>query len=531
MNNIHGFYEKDLTFLFKSKSMEEINNKINELQKGSKTKLTDYEILDKLSNGRGTEAYQKLSQYRLQSKEYYSAFQFFTNKKMMDLKTKEGLNMHVFRNKNQYKKAPHDLKTMMKFVKAGYFIYEGYSPCHNVPHDQDTYEYRKKTLQLMIYCVRHNLLKKRNKWSQLGNISFRGRSNTSFEGCQFIYNDKTGKLVVDCHNRGTWDYGKHGTSAHFLYDINPWLNYGNGINKETEDMFLMDEKTEKEYLKSNNDILNNLMNQESDDVKSTWENCMAFLKDIIDSKGGKSVEDLCAPVVDPEVYIQEEKDRVNAMRLQYIDEFIDKNAYRLETAYQPDYDKYKAFYTLVSSREFIDHYISDYKEMIVSGELTSSKQAYNEFIGNLMRETLMNGAGEVNEGDKVDMKLGNYELSFSSEYIDNMNQKLQNHPVAKSVINDEHIQYIDLITDLMNGAADQFGMEFRLLDNDLEGYSKAMFTVKMVHTVTKEETIILGKKNFTRGISDEDKPLYNETVLEEEATENLNTYHTPEYLL
>lgn len=530
MNNIHGFYEKDLTFLFKSKSLEEINSKINELQKGSKKQLTDYEILDKLSNGRGTEAYQKLSQYRLQSKEYYSAFQFITNKKMMDLKTKEGLNMHVFRNKNQYKKAPHDLKTMYKFVKAGYFIFEGYSPCHNIPHDKDTYEYRKATLQYMIYCVRHNMLDKRNKWSTLGNISFRGRTNTSFEGCQFIYNDKTGKLVVDCHNRGTWDYGKHGTSAHFLYDINPWLTSGNGTNEETEDLFIMDTKTENEYLNSGNDVLNNIMNNEPDDMKSTWENCIAFLKDIITTKGGNSVEDI-QTVYDGEVYLQEEKERVNAMRSQYIDEFIDKNAYRLETIYKPDYDKYKAFYTLVSSREFIDNYLSDYKEMISYGEPTSSKQAYNEFVGNLMRESLMNGGAEAKEGDKVDMKLGNYELSFSSEYIDNINQKIQNHPIGVEVINEEYNKYIEFITNLMNKAVSQFGIEFRLLDNNIEEHSKVLFTVKMTHTVTKEEAIILGKKHFTHGISDEDKPDYNIAVLEEETTENLNTYHTPEYLL
>ena len=46
------------------------------------------------------------------------------------------------------------------------------------------------------------------KEAGLGNISFRGTPGSSFEGCQFIYNEKSGKLVTDSMNRGTWDYGK-----------------------------------------------------------------------------------------------------------------------------------------------------------------------------------------------------------------------------------------------------------------------------------------------------------------------------------
>ena len=206
--------------------------------------------------------------------EYYNSFDKFNKK--FNTNTVEGLENHIYRNKNQFKKAPKDLKTMEQFVKLGYFYREGYSPCHNIPSEiQNVKEYRKQTFKEMITLLKERKLQFPNQFSFCKNISFRAIPNTDFEGCQFVYNADTGKLVTDCINRGTWDFGKPGTMAHMLLDFMPWVNYGNGENTETEKDFLMSKSDENKYLHQTNVKSNNIIVMEEDHK---------FLKDFYDKQ-------------------------------------------------------------------------------------------------------------------------------------------------------------------------------------------------------------------------------------------------------
>lgn len=184
---------------------------------------------------------------KVKSTEYSS---YFDKDSEIDLTTSEGIDKHVNRNKNQFHKAPHDLETMRKFVKNGWFIEEGFSPCHNIPFDMNNERTRrlftKKTVKMFLNGELHEM----NDFSKLGNISFRGSPNSFFEGCQFVYNFFSGKLVVDNINKGTWDFGKYGTLAHLSLDVKPWYSMGNGEAVETEKDFLLSKNDETKFLNS-----------------------------------------------------------------------------------------------------------------------------------------------------------------------------------------------------------------------------------------------------------------------------------------
>ena len=124
-NQYFGFNDDDLTFLF-GKNKNKAVKSLEKLQK-EHPDFSDFDALDELSKGHGREAYIKLSNHRIHSKEYMNTFNIIGNKKYFDLNTPEGKDRHINRNKNQYNKAPKDLKTMYAFVKRGYFINEGYN--------------------------------------------------------------------------------------------------------------------------------------------------------------------------------------------------------------------------------------------------------------------------------------------------------------------------------------------------------------------------------------------------------------------
>lgn len=182
------------------------------------------------------------------SEEYMTSFKYIRNHKTFNLKSIEGMNLHVFRNKNQFKKAPKDLDTMTRFVENGYYIYEGFSPCHNITPSQDSPKMRKEMTKLTAKLYAKKELRGPNRYAPLNNISYRGTPGTDFEGCQFVYNYDNGLLVSDNTNRGTYDYGMFGKPAHFFLDILPWIKVGNGSNIETVDMFIMPENVERKYL-------------------------------------------------------------------------------------------------------------------------------------------------------------------------------------------------------------------------------------------------------------------------------------------
>lgn len=174
----------------------------------------------------------------------------FNKENRIDITSKEGLEKHVTRNKYQFHMAPHNLETMYKFVKNGWFVYEGYSPCHNVPTLGDTEKIRRYLCKITPKLFLSGQIYKMNPFSELGNISFRGSPNSPFEGCQFVYNNFTKKLVTDNVNKGTWDFGKYGTLSHLLLDVNPWLSIGNGNINESENDFILPKSKENIFLNS-----------------------------------------------------------------------------------------------------------------------------------------------------------------------------------------------------------------------------------------------------------------------------------------
>lgn len=184
------------------------------------------------------------------SMEYTPMRDYILHKKDWNIhKNPEAMKKHLDRNKNQYGLAPKDFKTMMEMCKCGWYIYEGFAPCHNILHANDT---KKARFNSCLYTVRlfpTGELQRPNKYAPLNNVSFRGAEKTDFEGCQFIYQYDSGKLVVDVHNRGSWDFGKYATAGHWVFDIQPWIDVGNGRDDETADMFIMSDSKLKGYLK------------------------------------------------------------------------------------------------------------------------------------------------------------------------------------------------------------------------------------------------------------------------------------------
>jgi len=188
------------------------------------------------------------------STEYTSFISQLVNKKnKVDISTADGLKKHNKRNEHQFKLAPKDLKTMLKFVKNGWFYNEGLNPCHNINPSKNTPEARAQAVKDTVLIRKGGNNHKYGKGitqplAPLGNLSFRGTANTPFEGCQFIYNCKTGKLVSDPVNKGTYDFGHYGTPGHYVLDIVPWIKLGNAPNGETSSSFFMPKDKEKYYL-------------------------------------------------------------------------------------------------------------------------------------------------------------------------------------------------------------------------------------------------------------------------------------------
>lgn len=538
---IKGLNSVDLTFLFGSR-MPEINKKIEQIKREEGKELVDIDILNRLSNGRGVEAYNKLSQFRLQSKEYYSAFDFSNKKKTLDLKTKEGVNMHVYRNKNQYGKAPKDLNTMRKFVKAGYFIEEGYSACHNILKNNNTPEARKKSLQIMIYYVRH--IKKDateaeqkaylKKYTPYSNISFRGTPGSSFEGCQFIYNDKTGKLVVDNVNRGTWDYGKYGTTAHFLYDISPWLEMGNGENIETADLFIMSPEQEKKYLAMvvSDKIKRNIINT-TNDMNTAVNNIVKLIGETVKTGSGKSIEDI-KPIINGDEYLAEQRSIVEETRQNYINNFIDNNSEKLQREYDTAYETLTSVLDFMASEDFRKD-VAPFVDSI-SVDYVKFENNKDEFVKQIMYASI--NAGDVSTrgaNAEIDIPLNiSVKVIVGENFKRNMFELLEcNEPAAINEFN----RIKEFITTTLNKKLEEFNKDssnkfkLRILTDNVDNtFDEIEYSVEYKHTMSKNEDIVCSKKTFSRSLSDEEKQKMNLPVLEEEATENLNIYHKPEWM-
>lgn len=134
------------------------------------------------------------------------------------------------RNKYQNGYAPPNKAGMDRLVAVGLFKNQGYTKTHNLTSAQNTKD-------------------DRSKWSKLDtgkiNVDYRGAPETIFEGMQFIYNNKTGEIVLDEINKGTFDYrspyGHVPYFSHKSFDIDPWIEWGAGKIDNKNDVLMPEE--------------------------------------------------------------------------------------------------------------------------------------------------------------------------------------------------------------------------------------------------------------------------------------------------
>lgn len=533
MSIINGLNEADTKYFYnvmcKGKSVEEIDRMVLEIKQKYGENLDEYQIFDKLWPNRGTEAYNRLSQFRLQSSEYYTAFSILDKTKSIDINTKEGLKMHCFRNKNQYGKAPKDLPTMKKFVEKGYFICEGYSPCHNIPVNQDNEDYRYKTLSYMVHCVRKGLLGSPNLYAKEGNISFRGKPGTSFAGCQFVYNDKTNKLVTDKVNRGTWDFGKYGTLAHVVYDINPWITIGNAIKKdkpEEEKDFIMPIEEESKYLNTPNTIVSEIKNADSA-IKTAWDNINNFVK--TNFKQHKTVESL-SRMYSGEEYLEEEQAKIDENKLKYVQDFLSANFDRLKPYYENDVNNINKFVDLLRNVKVQDSF-KNFDNVIESFDVEVPKCPSSSLYLFYMKEVLTSDNPMLKEGDTINL---NSQHSLLIHFTQEFSNTYKNHESSDRVaplVHDMFNSMSNRLTDDINNfiKANNLNISIRILTPDINSkYDFVSASVDIEHKISKMEEIVFNKKNFTKNIENPED--FKHTTFPEETDENINIFKKPEYL-
>lgn len=526
-----NFNNADLTFIFGASNLQKAQERLKEYQqKNGPNNCDNYNFLDEFSHGRGTEAFQKLSNHRMRSIEYYSAFDFFNKNKTLNLDDPKGFEIHIYRNKNMYKKAPHDLQTMRLFVELGYFIEEGYSPCHNIPLNSNNKEFRLKTLQEVLYLVRHGGMIAKNKYSIMGNISFRGRPKSSFEGCRFVYNEKTSKLVVDNVNRGTYDYGKYGTPAHFFYDIAPWAHIGNGDVIEKEEFFIMEPKEEKRYLE-NKLVLSKvdlIAEQKAEsNAYNVFSYCLKFLTDTIKHGFGKSAED----IIPGEDFLNTELERVKQTRSAYINDYIHRNVFKLFNKYELDWENYtQLLIRIMNAPAILFKNIITYVNYIETdpANLIDMIRPENKlsFFESLMETVLTSvSPDEIKKGTKVEY---NIPINFRVRLNPNWIQTLSNINYDKAIIVYRNV--IDEIKNEFNDICKDIGVSFRILtDNTDNSFEYVDYSIKLDHTISNEEAIVCGQKSVQ-------KPIIRSNSVESfvlpkiEFDDMLNEYHEPEYL-
>jgi hypothetical protein len=138
---------------------------------------------------------------------------------------------HFSRNRNQNGYAPANQDRMDKLVEMKLFSNKGNTGTHNLKPNEDNPQ---------------------GRWAAFTggkkgtNIDYRGAVGTIFEGMQFIY-DSNGDLVLDSINKGTFDTISPDSNGlgHFLADVKPWLDWGNGPPDNYQDVVMPEEKWNK----------------------------------------------------------------------------------------------------------------------------------------------------------------------------------------------------------------------------------------------------------------------------------------------
>ena len=156
-------------------------------------------------------------------------------------------NDHENRNDKQKGYAPPNEKAMNILSELGLFEKEKAPACHNMTVQTDNPKGRENAV---IETVKGNIFGYKGD-----NNGYRGSEDSVFKGMQFVY-DKNGEILTDSLNRGTYDYGKAGTSDHVKKDVDPWIKSGNGNRIETPQATVMP----PELWKDINAIYNNYKN-------------------------------------------------------------------------------------------------------------------------------------------------------------------------------------------------------------------------------------------------------------------------------
>lgn len=511
------------------------------LQANEKLNIKDnFDFLNKITKGNGSRAYNKYTFDKIaHSLEYTTAFDYIKHKKMFNLDTDEGTDLHIYRNKNQYHKAPKDFETAKKFIDAGYFIYEGFSPCHNLVKGNNTYKSRKLTLSQTIYLSNHKLLYKPNNFSPMKNISIRGFPGTSFEGCQFIYNYDTGKLVTDNINRGTWDYGKYATIMHFILDFYPWLKFGNGDNLEKPEMFIMSKNEENLYftqdalnkIKENKQKMPLLMNEKS--VVYEYNLFLRWAKtntDAIVIKGKDELTNLTT--------------NLTKSKEEFIDSEYIKNCEKrynngltsnIDMAYKDAWFDYVSFVTYLENREItkgLDNEIAYIDTNPISLKSLVSDSKEKDKYGELLFKSAFNilKPEEKTVGNKVLTKLPIGMTVYFTDEVKNDIIDVKNKLGITEAINQVHF-YRDAIVTEFNKRIACFNFEVRF-SGDLIDFEKDFdhfgLEICQIRRVSESEATILNfqvlssnAKRFIKNNDDITNPDSN--------TEELIMPRDPEY--
>jgi hypothetical protein len=132
------------------------------------------------------------------------------------------LDSHKNRNENQFCREPDTLEKMKMLEDMGLFRLLG----KNGPTKGHTGAHNIQKEDVGLFGRWNNFLTLDGHGE---NLDYRGVVGTCFDGIQCIYNENTGKLVVEDLNKGTFDFchPSKNNFQHFIYDVLPWVVWSN----------------------------------------------------------------------------------------------------------------------------------------------------------------------------------------------------------------------------------------------------------------------------------------------------------------
>ena len=148
------------------------------------------------------------------------------------------------------------------------------------------------------------------------------------------------------------------------------------------------------------------------------------------------------------------------------------------------------------------------------------------FFESLMETVLTSiSPDEIKEGTKVGYNIPmNFRVRLNPKWIETLSNI--NHDKAINVYHD----VINEIQDEFNDVCKDIGVSFRVLtDNTDNSFEYVDYSIKLDHTISKEEAIVCGQKSVQKPIIRSDS--VESFILPKIEFDNmLNEYHEPEYL-